>query len=139
MKKWFTWYMYISSVLILLCILLVGLDVFTYTRTGEFVLFRSLNTVPMETIDESWNYVVGEDLALWGTNEWAQRYIPHFFVLSFMNAAVYVVLYISKLHRQKACLTISIVLAAVCLLIFAAYLSFISGSVSEIYIRNVIM
>jgi len=139
MKRLLTWYMYISSILIFLCILLVGLDIFTYITTGSFVMFKSLNTVAFDTIDESWNYVVTENLALWGEHEWAQRYIPYFFSLSFFNAALYVVLFISKLHRNKPCLTISIILATVCIIVFVAYLSFISGSVSEIYIRNVIM
>ena len=44
-------------------------DIIMFAVTGKFTLFKSLNTVPYETVDESWNYVTTAGLKLWGDDE----------------------------------------------------------------------
>ena len=62
LKKIIIGYYILATAIIIICIGIVVYDIIVFYKTGEFSLFRSLNTVKYQTIDESWNYVITENL-----------------------------------------------------------------------------
>ena len=110
-----------------------------FAVTGKFTLFKSLNTVPYETVDESSNYVTTAGLKLWGDDEWAQKYVPFFFSLSMWYMIWLAILWVCDYIRNKPLMMISLIVMLVCLAIYFVYLGYIDGCVSYNYIREVIM
>lgn len=137
-KKIIIGYYILATAIIIICIGIVVYDIIVFYKTGEFSLFRSLNTVKYQTIDESWNYVITENLALWGSDEWAQKYIPYFFSLSAHHALGLTILWFCKYIRNKPLLFTVLIVFAICFGIYCAYLDYIDGCVSYYYIRRVI-
>ena len=129
----------LSTALNIIAIGIVGYDIIMFAVTGKFTLFKSLNTVPYETVDESWNYVTTAGLKLWGDDKWAQKYVPFFFSLSMWYMIWLAILWVCDYIRNKPLLIISLIVMLVCLAIYFVYLGYIDGCVSYNYIREVIM
>lgn len=69
----------LSTALSIIAIGIVGYDIIMFAVTGKFTLFKSLNTVPYETVDESSNYVTTAGLKLWAMTNRGRSMFPSSF------------------------------------------------------------